>query len=49
VQFAWKFAQHRVPTILSHHQMNISDKAGTQYVMPVLVIDRASIAIYRSG
>jgi hypothetical protein len=49
VQFAWKFAQHRVPTILSHRQMNISDKAGTQNAMPVFPIDRASIAIYRSG
>jgi hypothetical protein len=49
MQFAWQFAQHRVPTILSHRQMNFSDKSGTQYVMPVFLIDTASIAIYRSG
>jgi hypothetical protein len=49
MQFAWKFARHRVPTILSHRQMNLSGKAGTQNVMPVFLIDRASIAIYRSG
>jgi hypothetical protein len=29
--------------------MNLSDKAGTQYVMPVFLIDAASIAIYRSA
>jgi hypothetical protein len=29
--------------------MNISDKAETQYVMPVFLIDTASIAIYRSA
>jgi hypothetical protein len=49
MQFAWQFAQHRVPTILSHRQMNLSDKSETQYVMPVFLIDTASIAIYRSG
>jgi hypothetical protein len=49
MQFARKFAQHRMPTILSHRAMNISGKAETQYVMPVFLIDTASIAIYRSG
>jgi hypothetical protein len=29
--------------------MNLSYKAETQYVMPVFVIDTASIAIYRSA
>jgi hypothetical protein len=49
MQFAWKFARHRVPPILSHRQMNLSDKAETQYAMPVFLIDTASIAIYRSA
>jgi hypothetical protein len=39
MQFAWKFARHRVPTVLSHRQMNLSGQAETQYVMPVFVID----------
>jgi hypothetical protein len=29
--------------------MNISDKTETQCVMPVLIIDMGSIAIYRSA
>jgi hypothetical protein len=29
--------------------MNLSDKAEMQYVMPVFLIDTASIAIYRSA
>jgi hypothetical protein len=49
MQFAWKFARHRVPTILSHRQMNLSDKAKTQFAMPVFPIDMDSIAIYRSA
>jgi hypothetical protein len=39
MQFARKFAWHRVPTILSHRKMNISGKAETQHAMPVFLID----------
>jgi hypothetical protein len=44
MQFAWKFARHRVPTILSHRQMNISSKIETQYVMPVFLVDRGQLS-----